>query len=96
VLPGLVRASQHQPDLFVASSPWHQRLSPLADRINRRYSRCAIDQRPSLFNRGCGKRLFLSYYQPPARTDEPVIGREPDVAQWSNPATFGMPPFSGQ
>jgi DNA polymerase-4 len=42
VLLGLVTASRHQPDLFAASSPGHQQLSPLVDRINRRYGRCTI------------------------------------------------------
>jgi hypothetical protein len=42
VLLGLVPASRHQPDLFAAGSPGHQQLSPLVDRINRRYGRCAI------------------------------------------------------
>src|SRR6202030_1832235 len=42
VLLGLVPASRHQPDLFAARSPGHQQLSPLVDRINRRYGRCTI------------------------------------------------------
>jgi len=42
VLLGLVPARRHQPDLFAAGSPGHQQLSPLVDRINRRYGRCAI------------------------------------------------------
>jgi DNA polymerase IV len=40
VLLDLVPASQHQPDLFEAAK--HQKLSPLIDRINDRYGRCAI------------------------------------------------------
>jgi DNA polymerase-4 len=41
VLLDLVPAAQHQPDLF-ASNHKHQKLSPLIDRINDRYGRCAI------------------------------------------------------
>jgi hypothetical protein len=42
VLLGLVPASRHQPDLFAADGAEHQQLSPLVDRINRRYGRCTI------------------------------------------------------
>jgi DNA polymerase-4 len=42
VLLDLVPAVQHQPDLFAAGNHRHQRLSPLIDRINDRYGRCAI------------------------------------------------------
>jgi hypothetical protein len=42
VLLDLVSASQHQPDLFAADSHRRQKLSPLIDRINDRYGRCAI------------------------------------------------------
>jgi len=41
VLLDLVPAAQHQPDLF-AGDHKHQKLSPLIDRINDRYGRCAI------------------------------------------------------
>jgi hypothetical protein len=41
VLLDLVPAAQHQPDLF-AGDPKRQNLSPLIDRINDRYGRCAI------------------------------------------------------
>jgi DNA polymerase-4 len=41
VLLDLVPAAQHQPDLFAADHK-HQKLSPLIDRINDRYGRCAI------------------------------------------------------
>ena len=41
VLLDLVPAAQHQPDLFTADHK-HQKLSPLIDRINDRYGRCAI------------------------------------------------------
>ena len=41
VLLELVPAAQHQPDLF-ADSPKRQSLSPLIDRINNRYGRCAV------------------------------------------------------
>jgi DNA polymerase-4 len=41
VLLGLVPAAQHQPDLFADNSR-RQRLSPLIDKINRRYGRGAI------------------------------------------------------
>ena len=40
VLLDLVPAGQHQPDLFEAAR--RQKLSPLIDRINDRYGRCAI------------------------------------------------------
>jgi hypothetical protein len=40
VLLDLVPASAHQPDLFDAVR--RQKLSPLIDRINDRYGRCAI------------------------------------------------------
>jgi hypothetical protein len=42
VLLDLVPAAQHQPDLFAADTGRHQKLSPLVDRINDRYGRCAI------------------------------------------------------
>lgn len=42
VLLGLVPASRHQPDLFAAGNAGHQQLSPMVDRINRRYGRCTI------------------------------------------------------
>jgi DNA polymerase-4 len=42
VLLDLVPASQHQLDLFEAANQRRQRLSPLIDRINDRYGRCAI------------------------------------------------------
>jgi DNA polymerase-4 len=42
VLLDLVPAAQHQPDLFAADTHRRQRLSPLIDRINDRYGRCAI------------------------------------------------------
>ena len=38
--PGARR--QHQPDLFAADNHRRQKLSPLIDRINDRYGRCAI------------------------------------------------------
>jgi nucleotidyltransferase/DNA polymerase involved in DNA repair len=38
----LVPASRHQPDLFAADNQRRQKLSPLIDRINDRYGRCAI------------------------------------------------------
>jgi hypothetical protein len=38
----LVPAAQHQPDLFAADNHRRQKLSPLVDRINDRYGRCAI------------------------------------------------------
>jgi len=41
VLLDLVPADRHQPDLFAADQK-HQKLSPLIDRINDRYGRCAI------------------------------------------------------
>ena len=34
--------AQHQPDLFEADNQRRQKLSPLIDRINDRYGRCAI------------------------------------------------------
>jgi hypothetical protein len=42
VLLDLVPAAQHQPDPFAADTGRHQKLSPLVDRINDRYGRCAI------------------------------------------------------
>jgi DNA polymerase IV len=42
VLLDLVPASAHQPDLFDAANPRRQKLSPMIDRINDRYGRCAI------------------------------------------------------
>jgi DNA polymerase IV len=42
VLLDLVPASAHQPDLFDAAGERRQKLSPLIDRINDRYGRCAI------------------------------------------------------
>jgi DNA polymerase IV len=42
VLLDLVPASQHQLDLFDAANQRRQKLSPLIDRINDRYGRCAI------------------------------------------------------
>jgi hypothetical protein len=42
VLLDLVPAAQHQPDLFEAASQRRQKLSPMIDRINDRYGRCAI------------------------------------------------------
>jgi DNA polymerase IV len=42
VLLDLVPADQHQPDLFAADTDRRQKLSPLVDRINDRYGRCAI------------------------------------------------------
>jgi DNA polymerase-4 len=42
VLLDLAPADQHQPDLFAADNDRHQKLSPLIDRINDRYGRCAI------------------------------------------------------
>ena len=38
----LVPAAMHQPDLFAAENHRRQKLSPLIDRINDRYGRCAI------------------------------------------------------
>jgi hypothetical protein len=38
----LVPASAHQPDLFDAANHRRQKLSPMIDRINDRYGRCAI------------------------------------------------------
>jgi hypothetical protein len=42
VLLDLVPADHHQPDLFDADDGRRQKLSPLIDRINDRYGRCAI------------------------------------------------------
>ena len=42
VLLDLVPADHHQPDLFAADTHRRQKLSPLIDRINDRYGRCAI------------------------------------------------------
>jgi DNA polymerase IV len=42
VLLDLVPAAQHQPDLFAADNDRRQKLSPVIDRINERYGRCAI------------------------------------------------------
>ncbi len=42
VLLDLVPAAQHQPDLFDAANQRRQKLSPMIDRINDRYGRCAI------------------------------------------------------
>jgi DNA polymerase-4 len=42
VLLDLVPASAHQPDLFDAANQRRQKLSPMVDRINDRYGRCAI------------------------------------------------------
>jgi hypothetical protein len=42
VLLDLVPAGQHQPDLFATDNDRRQKLSPLIDRINDRYGRCAI------------------------------------------------------
>jgi hypothetical protein len=42
VLLDLVPAAMHQPDLFAADTQRRQKLSPLIDRINDRYGRCAI------------------------------------------------------
>ena len=38
----LVPADHHQPDLFATDNDRRQKLSPLIDRINDRYGRCAI------------------------------------------------------
>jgi hypothetical protein len=57
VLLGLVPASRHQPDLFAASSPDHQQLSPLVDRINRRYGRCTRVLPPFRCHAADGKGL---------------------------------------
>jgi hypothetical protein len=35
-------ASRHQPDLFATDNDRRQKLSPLVDRINDRYGRCAV------------------------------------------------------
>ena len=42
VLLDLVPADHHQPDLFAADNGRRQKLSPLIDRINDRFGRCAI------------------------------------------------------
>jgi hypothetical protein len=42
VLLDLVPASHHQPDLFATDNDRRQKLSPLVDRINDRYGRCAV------------------------------------------------------
>ena len=42
VLLDLIPASRHQLDLFEAANQRRQKLSPLIDRINDRYGRCAI------------------------------------------------------
>ena len=42
VLLDLIPAAMHQPDLFAADTQRRQKLSPLIDRINDRYGRCAI------------------------------------------------------
>jgi len=42
VLLDLVPAARHQPDLFAPDNHRRQKLSPLVDRINDRYGRCAI------------------------------------------------------
>jgi DNA polymerase IV len=42
VLLDLVPAGAHQPDLFDAANQRRQKLSPMIDRINDRYGRCAI------------------------------------------------------
>ena len=42
VLLDLVPAAMHQPDLFTHDDRRRQKLSPLVDRINDRYGRCAI------------------------------------------------------
>jgi hypothetical protein len=42
VLLDLVPADYQQPDLFAADNDRRQKLSPLVDRINDRYGRCAI------------------------------------------------------
>jgi DNA polymerase-4 len=42
VLLDLVPAERHQPDLFTAADQRRQKLSPMIDRINDRYGRCAI------------------------------------------------------
>jgi DNA polymerase IV len=42
VLLDLVPAGRHQPDLFAPDNHRRQKLSPLIDRINDRYGRCAI------------------------------------------------------
>ena len=53
VLLDLVPAVLHQPDLFAADTQNRQKLSPLIDRINDRYGRCAIGF--GLFPRTCGR-----------------------------------------
>jgi DNA polymerase IV len=42
VLLDLVPAAAHQPDLFETGNERRQKLSPMIDRINDRYGRCAI------------------------------------------------------
>jgi len=42
VLLDLVPATMHQPDLFDTDTAQRKQLSPLIDRINDRYGRCAI------------------------------------------------------
>ena len=42
MLLDLVPASAHQPDFLDAANPRRQKLSPMIDRINDRYGRCAI------------------------------------------------------
>ena len=42
VLLDLAPADHHQPDLFDSGTGRRQELSPLIDRINDRYGRCAI------------------------------------------------------
>jgi DNA polymerase-4 len=42
VMLDLVPAAMHQPDLFAPDTDRRQKLSPLVDRINDRYGRCAI------------------------------------------------------
>jgi hypothetical protein len=42
VLLDFMPISAHQPDLFEAASQRRQKLSPMIDRINDRYGRCAI------------------------------------------------------
>jgi hypothetical protein len=42
VLLDLVPASHHQPDLVATDNDRRQKLSPLVDRINDRYGRCAV------------------------------------------------------
>jgi hypothetical protein len=42
VLLDLAPASHHQRDLFATDNDGRQKLSPLVDRINDRYGRCAV------------------------------------------------------